>query len=156
MKRQLINVPGILCIAILLLCSCARTSTPNPQLGFVTQLGEHVIDGDSRILSIFEESGGINYRFKAGMAKWGPSVAPIKKDAKWFAFVETVDRVWIHDGDKNLTLLRRTNEGNGSYSIQVCGDWLIKEIPTEVRERIPHILNTEPTVGGDGTPAPQP
>lgn len=113
---------------------------------YITQFWEHHLLDDSRVLRLYEDESYINYRFTAGATTWGPTAAHIPKESKWFAFVETRDRVWIYDGIDDLALLSKTEKGTGSYSVKVCGDWLMQEIPLEVRSRIPKRLGAKSTL----------
>ncbi|QDU54944.1 hypothetical protein [Aeoliella mucimassa] len=108
---------------------------------FITQLGEYQFLDDSRVLELYEEDGYINYRFKTGGKSRGTSKASIPKGSPWFAFVETRNRVWIYDGVDDLVLLSNSEKQRGTYSIKVCGDWLIQQIPPEVTSRLPNLLD---------------
>jgi hypothetical protein len=114
--------------------------------------GEFVIVPGRRVFRVYEKDGRLNYRFSVAGKEWGPAVPPIKMNAPWFAYIETANRVWIHDGANDLVLLRyEANQRNsGTYSIQTCGPWLRDEVPPQVAERVGPLLNHEPAEVSEG------
>jgi hypothetical protein len=114
-----------------------------PRLGFITDLGTHEILKGKSSIRLFMQGDAINYRFTTGMSSFGPTEAPIEKGSKWFAYVESPDKVWVYDGKNDIVLLENAGTNCGIYSLSYCGEALRKRIPAGVVARLPHLLTNE-------------
>jgi len=120
--------------------ACSDSFTKSVRTGFIEETGITVIQVEYASVDVYRDGDKLNFRIKRGGSSVGPSEAMIALDAAWFAYVSDIDHYWIYDGDKDLIYYEWKSQTGTVFSLKSTPDVVLKNVPAEVRERVPHLF----------------
>jgi hypothetical protein len=155
-KKALVAVIAVLvlCAGIICLIRCGKPKSkpgpPQARLGFITSPGKHVILPGDSFVAITEKEEGLVFSIQMGAFGVAPAKV-ISPQKNWFFYAETPRRIWLHDGEKDLTLYFAKPKLSSSRWLARHGAALWRETPKEVRARVSHL---KPAGAGEESSAP--
>jgi len=123
-------------VACLVTCSCQKQH----------DFGGLPIDGpgtfncfnDQLVIKVVESTGDkLNYSVGNKKISAGPAEHALQKSAPWVIFPESLDKVWVFDGVKDVTLIELYSDGGAKFTSNQIVPELLKRAPTELVRKLP-------------------
>jgi hypothetical protein len=145
LRRMMAAVAALAVVALVMKVVGDRFLWPPTRLGPITTLGRHVITPGEFEVEVVEVPVrvmfSLNYRpaWWRGWDYWNTTDPWIEKGAKWFAFVESRDRLWVYDGNDCLGLWTLRGGSIKGVTYRTTGDFpgLVASAPEGVRDLLP-------------------
>ena len=101
---------------------------------------------DQLVIKVVESSGDkFNYSVSNKKISAGPADGALQKSAPWVIYPESIEKVWIFDGVKDVTLIELYGDGGSKFTSNQVVPELLKQAP-------PEFLRTLPADVAQGTP----
>ena len=141
------SLPGAGIVLMVLFLFTLTGSAETPVVGFVREQGTYRLDAKGSHLRIFPaKDGQPTYEFKwVKIGGHETDSAPDKgffEGEGWFAYIESVNRIWIYDGKKHLNIVHKKENWTGFYSVaaqqyyRTCPDIVWSALPEAVRQNM--------------------
>ena len=93
---------------------------------------------DQLVIKVVESTGDkLNYSVANKKISAGLADHALQKSASWFIFPQSIDRVWIFDGVKDVTLIEFYGEGGTKFTSSQIVPELLNQAPPEFLRELP-------------------
>jgi len=133
MKRLL----GLTLIGLCLTASSCQKQHDNGGLP-IDAPGTFSCFNDQLVIKVVESTGDkLNYSVANKKISAGPAEHALQKSAPWVIFPESLDKVWVFDGVKDVTLIELYSDGGAKFTSNQIVPELLKRAPTELVPKLP-------------------
>jgi hypothetical protein len=140
LRRIFKAVVGLAC-----LMGCSHKVTTDFGGKFIEEPGTFACFDGRLVVTVVREKGGLNYTVGNRKASAGPSKAPIKESAAWVIFPEKPRRVWIYDGEQDVTLLEIDEGGGSTFTSSQVVPAVLDAAPVAFLRQLPADFPREPS-----------
>ena len=125
-------------LSLLVLFAGCGTSDPEVEVtrGFIYSPGEYVIVPDALSVRTASEPDGLFFDFRTPTGTSRSFSPSVSLTDPWFLYVESEERVWIHDGKDELALYEVTEDLEAHYTLE-SSSWILDQVPPEVADQLP-------------------
>src|SRR5437867_11465034 len=125
----------VLVIFVLVLTGCVqpRRTTSSPiavtNREFMTEFGEFTPPNTHWVVRVAPADRKVHVLRQTGAATTDLSPSQWRAQIGWFAYIDTDDRVWAYNGDRDLYIVEATDNGARCFDITTYP----RSVPQEVR-----------------------